>query len=114
MTRVHNGKGKKAPMDYSLKKMMRITAMAKASILALIYLGYHFLPFNAQNYQLNSMGPAPPADFWATLRTWDAQHYLFLADHGYAPDQMSNAFYPLFPFLISTTRFIFLNNSLAA
>ncbi len=101
-------------MDYSLKKVVKITAMAKASILALIYLGYHFLPFNTQNYQLNSMGSPPPVDFWATLRTWDAQHYLFLADHGYAPEQMSNAFYPLFPFLIYVSRFYFLNNSLVA
>src|SRR5579872_5914044 len=82
MTRVHKGKGKKSLMDYSLKKVMKITALAKASILTLIYLGYHFLPFNVQNYQLNSIGSEPPVDFWATLKTWDAQHYLFLADHG--------------------------------
>ena len=101
-------------MDYSLKKVMKITAMSKVSILILIYLGYHFLPFNVQNYQINSMGLAPPVDFWTTLKTWDAQHYLFLAEHGYAPAQMSNAFYPLFPILVGFFRFLFFNHTLAS
>jgi hypothetical protein len=101
-------------MDYNFNKVMKITAMMKFSLLALIYLGYHFFPFNIQNYQLNSLGPAPPVDFWATLKTWDAQHYLLLAEHGYAPEQMSNAFYPLFPILIGVFRFLFFNNTLAS
>lgn len=32
--------------------------------------------------------------------TWDAQHYLYLAQQGYAPGVPSNAFYPLWPLLI--------------
>jgi len=101
-------------MDYSLKKVMKITAVMKCSLLALIYTGYHFLPFNLENFRVNSMGPAAPPDFWSTLSTWDAQHYLFLAEHGYAPQQMSNSFYPLLPFLMGVTRFLFFNRTLAS
>src|SRR5260221_9817878 len=105
--------GKKS-MDYSLTKVIKITAVMKSALLALMYLGYHFLPFNIQNYQLNSIGSAPPIDFLATFRTWDAQHYLFLAEHGYAPQQMSNVFYPLFPFLIGIFSFLFFNHTLVS
>ena len=38
--------------------------------------------------------------FWATLAHFDGVHYLRLADHGYA-DWGSQAFFPLYPLLIS-------------
>ena len=35
-----------------------------------------------------------------TLKTWDAQHYLYLATEGYKPGRMPIAFFPLYPWLI--------------
>lgn len=99
-------------MDYSLKKTVQLTILLKASLLTLIFLSYHFLPFNFENERGNSLGSVSSFSFASTLTTWDAQHYLFLADHGYAPGQMSNAFYPLLPYLIKLFSFLFLNNTL--
>jgi hypothetical protein len=106
---------RKGLMDYSLNKVIKLTLLMKASILVLIYLGYHFLSFNAINYNGNFVYPAGEAPGPFTLfKTWDAQHYLYLADQGYHPGQMSNAFYPLLPFLIHLTGFLFLSHTMAA
>jgi hypothetical protein len=44
---------------------------------------------------------APPANSMERhFQTWDAAHYLQLADHGYVVGQKSNAFYPLWPLAI--------------
>ena len=39
--------------------------------------------------------------------TWDAAHYLHIAEQGYAPGSPSCAFYPLWPFLIRTCAPVF-------
>ncbi len=44
------------------------------------------------------------------LTTWDAQHYIYLAEKGYGPGRMSNAFFPLFPFTIVLLNLV-TNNS---
>ena len=38
--------------------------------------------------------------------TWDAQNYFIVADHWYAPEQASNAFYPGYPFLLRLFSYI--------
>lgn len=46
---------------------------------------------------------APPAEHgrWARhFATWDAEHYLYLSTHGYAPEVRSIAFYPLWPVVV--------------
>ena len=40
-------------------------------------------------------------------QTWDAQNYLYLAEHWYTPNHKSIAFYPLLPILIRVGWFIF-------
>jgi hypothetical protein len=102
-------------MDEHLKKLIRAVFLFKIGQLLLILLASHFFPFNSANYLANFTYPtgAPP-DTWTPFKTWDAQHYLFLADHGYAPGQWSNVFYPLFPFLIHIAGFLFFKNGLLA
>src|SRR5205807_6959738 len=77
-------------------------AVAKATILLVVFLAVKLLPFWVEQYQANSVDPdyagAGPLQ-WG-FSAWDGQHYLFLADNGYHAGQMSNAFYPLFPLLI--------------
>ena len=100
-------------MDYSLKRLIQLTLALKLALLALIFLVSHLLPFNLQQFAVNfhyPMGEVP--DWTSPFKTWDAQHYLFLADQGYAPGAASDAFYPLLPFLIHWTKLLFLDNAL--
>jgi hypothetical protein len=58
-------------------------------------------PFSADNYFANFHGAAVKAPTFATRwATWDAQHYLFIAAHGYVAGHISSAFWPLWPLLI--------------
>lgn len=87
--------------DYSLRKLIWIAILMKAAVIALIYTGHFLFPFNLPNYQANFIyPPGENPNLWTPLKTWDGQIYLYLADHGYGPHQFTNAFYPLFPFLI--------------
>lgn len=102
-------------MDYSLKRIIQLTLVLKVSLLALIFLGFHFLPFDHQAFQNSFHYPADSAAGWTSAyKTWDAQYYLYLAQKGYAPYQASNAFYPLFPLLIRSVHSLFLNHYLFA
>lgn len=98
-----------------LKKLVLTVLLSKALIFLIIFLGYNFLPFNNYMHGANFTYPAGEGvNLSAAFKTWDAQHYLFLAERGYSPNQMSNAFSPLFPFLIKIFRPLFFNNSLLA
>jgi hypothetical protein len=44
--------------------------------------------------------PERAPEAFAPLETWDAQHYLYLADEGYSRRRMPIAFFPLFPWLV--------------
>jgi hypothetical protein len=48
------------------------------------------------------------------LTTWDANHYLYLAEQGYEAGTKSAAFYPLWPLLIRATTPLFGGSQLAA
>jgi hypothetical protein len=57
--------------------------------------------FAAANYAANFHGALEKAPVFATRwATWDAQHYLFIAEHGYIAGHVSSAFWPLWPLLI--------------
>jgi Gpi18-like mannosyltransferase len=100
--------------DY-LKKIILITLLAIVCIFSVSVLGFYLLPFLSPAYYSNFHSPQnAPVSLATAFKTWDAQHYLFLAEKGYAPHQMSNAFYPLFPFLIKTFRPLFFGNSMLA
>ena len=45
---------------------------------------------------------------------WDAQHYLLLSYYGYYENNISSAFYPLYPFLIRIVNIVFNNIYLSA
>src|SRR5438105_2930989 len=73
----------------------------KVTILLIIALAYAFLPFFADNFEVNFVDPAyRDGGIARAFSTWDAQHYLYLSESGYHAGQMSNAFFPLFPLLI--------------
>lgn len=49
------------------------------------------------------------------FRSWDSQHYLYIAENGYLkPGSPTNAFYPLWPFFIKIFSYILLQNYLIA
>lgn len=73
---------------------------AKLFTLTFIALAYFYFPFNAEWHTLGFHYPTGEIDFTTRVTTWDAGHYLYLADIGYMPEQMSNAFPPLYPLMI--------------
>lgn len=75
----------------------------KIILFAVIILSQALLPvfFSVEGFKGNFHDPPhaePTRD--CIYKTWDAQHYLFLSQHGYVPGTMPCAFYPLWPFLI--------------
>jgi Gpi18-like mannosyltransferase len=103
-------------IDNQVKKLITIALVVKLTVFLVIILAYVFLPFNSVTY--NPRFVYPPGEqitIISAFKTWDAQHYLFLAENGY-PERVTQrtAFYPLYPFLIRAVGFIFLGNTLAA
>jgi Gpi18-like mannosyltransferase len=101
--------------DAGLKKVALFTIVFKLTTLIVITIGTFFFPFRTDNYLANFHYPHDQIpNFFTRFATWDAQHYLYLADHGYEPGLMSNTFYPLFPFLIHCLGYLFMGNTLVA
>jgi Gpi18-like mannosyltransferase len=103
-------------IDNKLKELISIAIIFKLAIFLVIILAYFVLPFNTGNYHANFVYPADEqVTIFSVFKTWDGQHYLFLAEKGY-PDgvTISTAFYPLYPFIIRLIGFIFLGNTLVA
>jgi len=101
--------------DAGLKRVVFFTIVFKLMALIVIMIGAFFFPFRADNYLANFHYPHDQIpNLFTRFATWDAQHYLYLADHGYEPGLMSNTFYPLFPFLIHCLSCFFGGNTLAA
>lgn len=53
-------------------------------------------------------------DILRPFNTWDTQNYLFLSQRGYGVNPMTNAFYPLYPYLIWVFTPLFFNKGLLA
>jgi len=89
----------------------------RCSFFGLICLCRRLLPniFSEGNYRLNFHWPAEalpgPAAF---LKTWDAQHYLFLSQHGYAGAGESARFFPLWPLAIKVGSYLCFGHPLVA
>jgi hypothetical protein len=97
--------------DAGVKKVIFLTVAFKLTALIVMAMGAFFLPFRFDNYFANfHFPPNQLPDFWTGFKTWDAQHYLYLATFGYTPHLMCDAFYPLFPGLIHLFGFLFLRN----
>lgn len=79
----------------------------KVLVLFVIFLSYSLLPFDRIFYFVNFVyPPKQPITLQTAYKTWDGFHYLYLSEQGYHPNDPSNAFPPLFPFLIHITTFI--------
>lgn len=101
--------------DAGLKKVFLFTIVFKLAALIVIAMGIFFFPFRTDNYLANFHYPHDQIpNLFTRFATWDAQHYLYLANHGYEPGLMSNTFYPLFPFLIHCLSYLFMGNTLVA
>jgi hypothetical protein len=95
-------------------QLLATIAIAKLAVLFVIFLAYSRLPFWTGNFQINFVDPAfRDSGLARAFSTWDAQHYLFLSENGYHAGQASDAFFPLFPFLIHLATPIF-HSSLVA
>jgi hypothetical protein len=103
-------------IDNKLKGLLRITIIVKIFFFLIIILAYFVLPFNIGNYHTNFVYPQnEPVNIFSVFKTWDGQHYLFLAEKGYPSEvTTSTAFYPLYPFIIRVFGFIFSGNTLVA
>jgi len=97
------------------RQIILTIAAGKAAVLLVVFLAYKLLPFYTAEFNVNFVDPNHPGVSVATaFSTWDGQHYLFLSESGYRAGQMSDAFFPLFPFLVHLLTPVFGNNSLVA
>ncbi|MBW2965293.1 glycosyltransferase family 39 protein [Candidatus Woesearchaeota archaeon] len=87
--------------DKKLQRLLIIGLAVKVFIILLTALAYFSLPFNEGMRQANFIYPeGSRVGLQSAYTTWDGTHYIYLAEQGYAPGQMSNAFYPLYPLLL--------------
>ncbi|MPZ47870.1 MAG: hypothetical protein GEU75_00880 [Dehalococcoidia bacterium] len=86
---------------------------SKLATLALVLVAFLFFPLNEPQQQENFNYPVQ-SDLAERFTPWDASHYLHLSDQGYQPEQMSNAFAPLYPLLIKAAHVAVPDRILAA
>lgn len=96
------------------RQILGALALYKLVFFAVVYLATNLFPvslFNVASYQTNFIAdPLAPITNLTRLATWDAQHYLFLSESGWLPDNRSSAFYPMVPALIKIGGAVFGNN----
>lgn len=95
------------PQALSAEALWRVgvpVALIKVTLLLVVYLSIELLHpslFRKQAYRENfhwPPGARPTVE--SHFKTWDGQHYLFLAEFGYKKGMPSTAFYPLWPLLV--------------
>lgn len=90
-----------------LKSLIATTVAVKALVLVLICAGYYLIPFDFAAHDANFIYPfGETATLRSAFKTWDANHYLYLANYWYSPFNINNAFYPLFPFLVRLAGYL--------
>jgi hypothetical protein len=63
--------------------------------------------FNTDSYKITfHWPPSEEPTLRTSLKTYDGEHYLFLSRYGYIRGSSSNAFYPLWPFLIRVFSYV--------
>jgi Gpi18-like mannosyltransferase len=73
----------------------------KAFTFAVAFIAWAVLPFNHALRNANlRWGELNDGSLAAALSTWDSQHYIRLAEVGYQPGLLTNAFGPLYPWTI--------------
>jgi hypothetical protein len=101
--------------DPRLRDLVVLYAAIKLGLIVVALLGSQFLPFNWSLYRTNLLLDVQHLPgLFRPFNTWDTQHYLFLAEKGYGVNPMSNAFYPLYPYLIWLLAPLFLGKALIA
>ena len=82
-------------------------ALWKLGTFATAYIAWALLPFNQGLYEANyRYGDRVPTSFAASFNTWDSQHFVRIAERGYEEGLLSNAFGPLYPWLIRATSLV--------
>ena len=82
-------------------RAVALIACWKALTFAVAYVSWAALPFNNALRNANlRWGERNDDSFAAALSTWDSQHYIRLAEVGYQPGLLTNAFGPLYPWSI--------------
>jgi hypothetical protein len=103
-------------LDPHLRTLVLLYLAVKVGLVAVALLGHALVPFNWAHYQVNLVLDVQHLpDIFRAFNTWDTQHYLLLSQRGYGVNPMSNAFYPLYPYLIwALTPFFFGKGLIAA
>jgi hypothetical protein len=92
-------------------------ALSKLFYAGIILLNLLWFPsaFRFDGFLGNFHWPTNAAVSWKLmLNTWDTNYYLFLSDSGYAPGQMANAMYPLWPLVIRAGKYVFFDSLASA
>lgn len=101
--------------DPHLIRLVLLFVAVKAALLAIALLGHQLLPFNWETYRNNLVVDLGSLhERWRPFNTWDTQHYLYLSRVGYGSNPMSDAFYPVYPYLIWVFTPLFLGRGLSA
>ncbi|GFO70443.1 hypothetical protein GMLC_40220 [Geomonas limicola] len=96
-----------------IKSLVVITLLVKVAILVLIGASWYLVPFSFAGHDANFVYPiGEPAWLASAFKTWDANHYLYVADNWYSPFHIGNAFYPLFPLLIRMAGYLTFGHTL--
>lgn len=99
----------------ALGRVLATAAAVRLVSLAAIPAVYALVPFSTPHHDANFVYPiGEEASLGSAFKTWDANHYLFVAEQGYRPYHISNAFYPLYPFLVRVLAFATFGSELAA
>lgn len=97
-----------------MKTLVAYFVSFKISLFLLIFLAFSLLPHAKTFHDVNFLYPENAQYTLQTaFTTWDAQHYLFLADKGYKDAEESVVFFPLYPLLTHIVSFITRNTIVA-
>jgi hypothetical protein len=101
--------------DPQLQDLVVLFVGIKIAFVIVALFSHYLLPFDVSDYSTNLVLDIQdlPA-FFRRFNTWDTQHYLLLSERGYGVNPMSNAFYPLYPYLIWVFTPLFLGHGLIA
>ena len=100
-------------IDTTWKKLLIIFVLVKVVIFCFIYASPFIIDY-AYLIESNNLHYPMSFSYGNVLRTWDAQHYLYLTEFWYVPGHINTAFYPLFPILSFIVRPFVLGSSLIA
>jgi len=85
-----------------LVRLIFLAIVIKILSAAVVFLTFHVAPFQEGSYDQNFSYPAHEEITWKlAYKTWDGNHYLYLADHGYSAGHEANRMFPLFPAVIA-------------